>query len=220
MTCQQIIIKLLAYHSRLLNIVSEQKSPDLSLDVISQYSFITIDIKKSGQLFGQVRFEVTDNEGKLMSFYCEDNSLQKILTNKVESETWPGWASPSSIVLPYSEQVLQAMQTADNVAVLAKNCRRGDDYRPGNFSKISINSNHIRLEQINHMNAKSLIHKNNYSLRSLVFTIPLEADSANENGLHEYKIGIMTATFSDNSSENNKSCGDKIDAELKRLGAA
>lgn len=219
MTCQQITIILLAYRSLMLKILSEQEHADLSLDVISQYSFVTIEIKKSHQFFCQVRFEVTDNEGKLLSFYCEDDSLQSILTTKIESKNWPGWTSTSSIDLPYSQHVLSSMEIADSIAALSKNCTRGDEYRPGNFSKVMLDSNLIKLEQINHMNAKSLNHKNNYSLRSLVFTIPLEGNLANENGLHDYKIGIMTATFSDSSSRNNKSCGDKIVAELKRLGA-
>lgn len=210
----------MAYRSQLLKILSKEISDDLTLDVISQYSFITAEMKKSNQFFGQVRFEVTDNEGKLISLYCEDGSLQKILTTKMESETWPGWAPPSSTVLPYSQQVLSSMEIADSIAALAKNCTRGDEYRPGNFSKVMLTSNLIKLEQVNHMNAKSLAHKKDYSLRSLVFTIPLESNSPDERSFHGYKIGIMTANFSDNSSENNRPCGDRIVAELRRLGAA
>src|SRR5690606_14715336 len=190
-----------------------------NLAVTSQYSFITIDIKGSDQLFGQLRFEVTTDEGKLTSCFCKDDALQKMITTKVESKTWSGWTSPSSTVLPYSQQVLSSMEIADSIAALAKNCTRGDEYRPGNFSKVMLTSNLIRLEQVNHMNAKSLAHKKDYSLRSLVFTIPLESNSPDERSFHGYKIGIMTANFSDNSSENIRPCGDKIVAELKRLGA-
>ena len=219
MTCHEIIIKLLVYQSQLFNILGLSGHNELALDVTNQYSFITIEITKSGQSLGEVRFELTDKAGKLTSFYCEDDSLKKIIADKIELENWPGWTSPSSIEMPYSGEVLQSMQTADSIAALAKNCTRGDDYRPGNFSKISVDSNRIRLEQINHMNAKSLAHKNDYSLRKLVFTIPLETNPANEGSLQKYQIGIMAVAFSDHSSENKRSCGDKIIAELKRLAA-
>ncbi len=218
MTCHQIVIRLLVYRSQLLKILSPEHT-ELALDVTSQYAFITIDISKSGRSFGVARFELTDKAGKLTSFYCEDAALKKIIADKIESENWTGWTSPLSIDLPYSSEVLQAMQTADSIAELAQNCARGDDYRPGNFSKISVASNEIKLEQNNHMNAKSLAHKNDYSLRNLVFTIPLEPNPANERSLEKYQIGMMTVKFSDRSSENNRSCGDKIIAELKRLSA-
>ena len=157
----------MVYRSQLLNILSAPELTELAFDVTNEYSFITIEITKSGQFFGQIRFELTDSAGKLTNFYCEDASLKKIIADKIELENWPGWTSPSSIDMPYSHQVLQSMQTADSIAALTENCARGDDYRPGNFSKISVASNRIRLEQINHMNSKSLAHKNNYSLRNL-----------------------------------------------------
>jgi hypothetical protein len=217
MTCHQIIIKLLVYRLQLFNILSFSEQTEFALDVTNQYSFITIEIIKSGKAFGQVRFELTDQAGKLSSLYCEDNSLKKIIADKIELENWPGWTSLSSIDMPYPHQVLQSMQTADSIAALAKNCARGDDYHPGHFSKISVTSNRIKLEQINHMNAKSLSHKNDYSLRNLVFSIPLDSNPANERSLQKYQIGMMTVEFSDHSSENNKSCGEKIIAELERL---
>src|SRR5690606_9130225 len=138
MTCHQIVIKLVVYRLQLLNILSLKEHSEFTLDVVNQYSFITILIYKSGQSFAQLRFEVTDESGKLISIYCVDSLLQKTLNDKIEPENWPGWTSPSSIDLPYSDQVFQSMQIADNIAALTKNCTRGDDYRPGNFSKISV----------------------------------------------------------------------------------
>src|SRR5690606_20265657 len=114
MTCPQIVSKLLDYRSQLLNILSDLD--EYNLEVTSQYSFITIDIKGSDQLFGQLRFEVTTDEGKLTSCFCKDDALQKMITTKVESKTWSGWTSPSSTVLPYSQQVLSSMEIADSIA--------------------------------------------------------------------------------------------------------
>lgn len=205
MTCHQIIVRLLVNRSQLLNILSAAECTELDLSFTNQYSFVTIELTKLGQTFGQIRFELTDKEGKLTSFYCKDTSLKTMIADKIESENWTGWTSPSSIDIHYSGEVLQSMQTADSIAGLAKNCARGDDYRPGNFSKISVDSNRIKLEQINHMNAKSLAHQNDYSLRNLVFTIPLESNPANEMSVEKYQIGMMTVKFSDRSSKNNRS---------------
>lgn len=217
MTCHQIVIKLGVYRLQSLNILNLQENNEFTLEVINQYSFITIRIYKSGQSFAQLRFEVTDECGKPICVYCVDALLQKTLNNKIELENWPGWESPSSIDLPYSNQVLHSMQTADNISAITKNCARGDNYWPGNFSKISVDSDCITLEQINHMNAKSLAHKNDYSLRNLVFTIPLQSNPKHERSRTKYQVGIMTIEFSDRSSKNNRKCGEEIIAELEKL---
>ncbi|HEX8060935.1 MAG TPA: hypothetical protein VF473_08365, partial [Cyclobacteriaceae bacterium] len=75
-------------------------------------------------------------------------------------------------------------------------------YWPGNFSKILLANKYIELQQVNYMNARSLDHKDNYSLRSLVFRISL-ADSSK-----------MITEFTDRSSQNNRICGDRIKAAL------
>ena len=74
------------YRSQLLKILNPEHT-QLAVDVTNQYAFITIDISKSGGSFGVARFELTDKEGKLTSFYCEDASLKKNISDKIESET-------------------------------------------------------------------------------------------------------------------------------------
>lgn len=208
----------MTYRLRLINILSSLGHAELALDVVSQYSFIIIDINKSGDPFGQLRFEITDESGKVVSVYCEDRVLQSELNDKIQIENWPGWTSPTPIDVSYSHQVLEALETADSISTLTVNCARGDNYRPGNFSKISVTSDRIKLEQINHMNAKSLSHKHDYCLRNLVFTIPLQSNlNKHERDVGKYQVGIMMIEFWDRSSENNRACGEKVTAALEKL---
>jgi hypothetical protein len=67
------------------------------------------------------------------------------------------------------------------------------------------------------MNAKSLDHKQDYSLRNLVFTIPFKPETINNRLLQTYQVGRMIVEFSDNSSENNKACGQKVIEALHTL---
>jgi hypothetical protein len=110
--------------------------------------------------------------------------------------------SKGTSVLPWPDAVLQQIDTADNIASVALNCTAGDDYRPGNFSKVLLAANHIELQQVNYMNAKSLDHKNDYSLRSLVFRISVKGDTK------------MITEFTDRSSQNNRECGERVKAAL------
>ncbi|MEJ0031007.1 MAG: hypothetical protein WDO15_11800 [Bacteroidota bacterium] len=62
--------------------------------------------------------------------------------------------------------------------------------------------NHIELQQVNYMNARSLDHKDDYSLRSLVFRISLDGNQK------------MITEFTDRSSQNNRECGERIKTAL------
>jgi hypothetical protein len=160
---------------------------------------------------------VDDEAGKLLNVYCQDNAVQARISDKIKLQTWPGWDAPSSGDFFFADEVIESLQTADSIAALTSNCTRGDNYRPGNFSKVAVSSERIELRQINHMNAKSLDHKHDYSLRKLVFTIPFAREKMEKKLFHTYKIGNMMIEFSDNSSENNKRCGQKVIEALEAL---
>jgi hypothetical protein len=104
--------------------------------------------------------------------------------------------------LPWGDDILKQIDAADNIAGLALNCTKGDEYWPGNFSKVILAANHIELQQVNYMNARSSDHKDDYSLRSLVFRIPLSGDEK------------MITEFTDRSSLNNRQCGERIKAAI------
>lgn len=107
MACHQIILKLLEYRLQLLNIMSLSGHTEFAIDVTNQYSFITAGINKSGQSFAEMRFELTDEAGKLESIYCEDESMQETLNAKIEQEQWLGWWSPITIHPEFSDQIFR-----------------------------------------------------------------------------------------------------------------
>jgi hypothetical protein len=201
MSCHDVVTLLLAYQLQLAEVFPGQ---DLTFSIASQYSFITIDISKSKEKYAHLKFEIDERSAKLNDLYCEDRSMEEGIRKKVAALQWPVLKLQGQKELPYSDEIKQELATADKIAALGVNCTMGDNYRPGNFSKILLTEAAIELSQINYMNAKSLAHKNDYSLRSLVFTIPF-------NG------GKTTFEFSDRSSENNRRCGDRIEEALNAL---
>jgi hypothetical protein len=110
-----------------------------------------------------------------------------------------------------AEAVERYLIIAESIARCAQHCAVGDNYRPGYFSDMIVTPEGITLQQINHMNARSLDHKKNYSLRNLEFFIPLKQTSPGTRSLlPDDHIGVMRISFSDRSSQNNRACGEKI----------
>lgn len=186
MNCQEILTILQAYRDQAIKVFGLDQD---EIEVSSAYSFIIIEARDL-----KVQFEVDQKSPKIYELYPDNQSIRV----KIESAQWPTFNSPSNKEI-LSEEIIKNLSLADSIAALAYNCTSGDDYRPGNFSKIILTENEIELQQINHMNAKSLDHKKDYSLRSLIFKI----DRKNPKEK-------MSIEFRDNSSANNKSCGDAI----------
>jgi len=109
----------------------------------------------------------------------------------------------------YDKETQDYLMIADEIARQAYLCSRGDDYYPGNFSEILIEKDQIKLKQINHFNSRSRDHKDDYHLRDLEFCIPFALIEPVRK-YDDEQIGRMLIYFSDRSSKNNKSCGDRI----------
>jgi hypothetical protein len=62
---------------QLFNIMSFPNHTELAIDVTNEYSFITVQITDGGQSFAEIRFELTDEAGKIVSVFCENDALQK-----------------------------------------------------------------------------------------------------------------------------------------------
>ena len=159
------------------------------ITIASEYSFITIN--------NEIRFEVSDQSATV-------DSVSADLKNKLAALQWPGLNSTYN-ELPWTKDVTQQLETADSIASLATNCTTGDDYEPGNFSRILLTNRYIELQQINYMNSRSIDHKNDYSLRSLIFRISLN------------ETVKMRTEFTDHSSENKRQCGDRIKTALDQM---
>lgn len=201
MSSQEILATLLEYRTKLADVLGIDAG---NISISSEYSFITVNIAENGKPAINFRFQIADRSVKIYSIHCDDKSTEADVNSKLLSTNWPGFQK-NSTPLPWSTDITQQLEAIDNIASLALNCTAGDDYHPGNFSKILLTSTSIELQQINYMKAKSLDHKNDYSLRSLVFRLPLSGN------------GKLITEFNDRSSDNNRHCGDRIKAALDWL---
>jgi hypothetical protein len=191
----------------------------LKKDISIEYDFINLQLtgmyKTEGEgneiqnrLYGRVCFESPNNTYDLKDIYCEDASRMdelKIIINNT---------SLIEAAFDYKEEIYQYLQIADSIAKRTQNCTSGDNYRPGYYSKIFVSDEQIILSQVNYMNAKSLNHKNDYSMRNLEIIIPLSGQKENM-GFSDYQIGVMLIRFSDSSSDNNRSCGLAIREQIE-----
>jgi hypothetical protein len=193
----------------------------------SSYDFITLGLtsvskEKDGSgdtrelLYCQIRFELNGDLLVLKEFYCENKSraheLEKLIKkNKVTGQNW----NVKSGLTFYDQKIYEYLRIADTIARRSENCASGDNYRPGAFSEILIYDEKIILSQINYMNSKSLAHKDSYSMRDLVFTIPLTTVTEEKLRFQEEQIGEMLILFSDRSAKSKKSCGDSIREQIE-----
>lgn len=169
-------------------------------------------------LYCRIDFKINDSEMVFSSLYCADKLRQEDVKKTIESHKVKNackWNAQPEDSFLYSGSVTEYLAIADAIAKRAHYCVKGDDYRPGYFSEIIITDEDIILSQVNHMNAKSLDHKNDYSLRKLEFTIPLILKERNVSR-YDYRIGDMLIEFSDSSSPNNKSCGEAIKEQIEK----
>jgi hypothetical protein len=214
-----------------LSLQEEKEFDHLEKSISSEYNFITLELycitrvsdsnrkKFEQRLLCKLRFEIVNDKILFKELYHEDPLRKAALAlaipanKKITEISWQTKVEDKSF---YNEK-LKYLTAADEIASLAMNCTRGDDYRPGFYSEVEVNEEYIKLSQTNHMNAKSLDHKKDYSLRKLEFKIPLTDQESPKSLFNSYHIGAMQIYFSDNSSENNKSCGDKIEKKIEEI---
>ncbi len=148
----------------------------------------------------------------LTEVYCDkrehQDEIKKFIVDHAPVTNFPASTNFNN----YSKETLSYFPIVDEIAKQAYNCSSGDNYRPGYFSTIIVGEKGIILEQINHWNAKSSDHKKDYHLRNLEFYIPLSPIA--KPMFDDYEIGKMQIHFRDNSSKNNKDCGDRIIEKL------
>ncbi len=200
-------------------------------EVESSYSFIILELrmlsknktdpeKLIDEFFCEIKFEIDHNDkiNYKESLYCEDKSrtaeMEKLIKEKLSANKLV-WNSAAKNDFYINKEITESLNIADEIAQQAYNCASGDDYRPGFFSKISIQEDGLHLEQINYMNSRSTAHKDDYSLRRLEFLLPFTPQEKKPR--YDYQIGSLLISFSDSSSKNNKSCGEAIEAKIEEL---
>jgi hypothetical protein len=196
---------------------SEFQIPGLKFSVSLSYSQLRFNVYKDKDLYFQYTFYKEESSSTTPPDCYFDNSTKtEALKKHFEPLLADSTTHAVSGKIEYTETLNEYLTTAESIASEAYLCAAGDDYRPGYFSEIMVDEQGVTLEQINHMNAKSLSHKQNYSLRDLQFFIPfIQATEQKVIRFEEDYIGIMRIHFSDRSSENNKLYGDKIREKIK-----
>lgn len=196
--------------------------------ISNQYSFITLRLglrtesasdrsEYSEKIYCQISFEISGNTVVFKELYHENADDKEALTMAIlndDSVNRIAWQTSFENAFYHSEETMRYLSIADEIAAAAYNCTSGDDYYPGYFSEIQRSDGMLKLSQVNHMNSRSLQHKNNYSLRKLEFFIPL-SEHTEEKPFYDYEIGKMKLYFKDSSSANNKKCGDAIVAKIE-----
>ena len=193
------------------NFGRELQGDDLIFSVSLSYSRLLFNIKKSDVLFLQYTIHPTAHPTP----DCYYHEREKIEALKKHFDTLAsggnGISSTNPSQITYTRALDNYLAIADAIAGCAYLCAAGDDYWPGYFSEITVQSEGITLRQTNHMNSKSLDHKDNYSLRDLQFFIPSKQSIRQKPlAMDEDYIGTMRISFSDRSSQNNQKCGDRI----------
>ena len=197
----------------------------LTKEVRSEYSFILLELNyvskeaenlkySRNRIYCKIEFEIQNDKILFKKLYCEDPSRTNALESLIKAgQNITSWSTKPNQPLFDTDTITNYLIIADNIAHTASNCTSGDNYRPGNFSCISLEEEYITLSQINYMNSRSSAHKDDYSLRKLEFIIPI-AQSRKAADNYDYQIGEMMIEFSDHSSKNNKTCGDALKEKI------
>jgi hypothetical protein len=173
----------------------------------------------------QLLFEINRSRIMFKEIYCDDPTPVDTLVAVIKANTDLHGASfpketASAPINWLDVDTRNFLSIADSIAALALNQHTGDNYRPGFYNNIEITETAIILSQVNHMNSRSLNHKQDYSLRDLMFTIPIDNKSIPQHQARtldgEYSIGTMHVSFSDRSSANNREAGNAIQIMLEK----
>jgi len=187
----------------------------------NQYRFIVLKIEYGEnteyrlQTAIKITFEIKNNKIVRSEIYTED-PLKKEAVEKLIEENQAireaQWHTEPNNTWYHDEETTAYLNIADEIAKAGSNCSSGDNYDPGNFSEIKVNSKGIFLNQINLHNSRSSNHKDNYHMRKLRLFIPVYKGMKATRDIDDktYEIGNMQVSFSDHSSPINRNCGEKI----------
>lgn len=214
------------YVIQLLHIEAEgQPDYEYSYSVSLSYTFITLKVFRGAKdstdkiLHIQIIFRIEHNKIVLSEIFHTDKIDVLPLTEEIKSNTLLhniSFAAPQKTDEYLSDETITYLSTADRISQHAVNMYSGDSYWPGNYSSVKLTADIIKLEQINHMNSRSTNHKDNYSLRDLIFQIPLQKTASLKQSYDDVFIGNMLVSFSDRSSQNNRAAGDAIQEQIKK----
>jgi hypothetical protein len=189
-----------------------------------RYTFMSYNIDLTtpqGEDNGPLQFyrwtwNMDDSQAAHPEIHCQDKDIELLTRNHIHPVSYNTYRKvPVVVERLFTKEIMDCVNTADEIASQAYQCNSGDNYHPGYFTEILPNSHGIFLSQVNRWNSRSIDHKDDYTMRELQFSIPYEEDEVPNNSLDEERIGRMRAKFSDHSSKNNLWCGDLIREKIK-----
>lgn len=228
MTALEIVHILKAYKKYLIQLQAQevQRHPEYeySYEVSLSYTFITLKVFRKNTdstratLCIQITFRIENHVIGLTDFFHADKIDTLPITEKIKSNTslHNVFFAVTETANQLSDETITYLDTADRISQHAVNMYHGDSYWPGNYSNVKLTADTITLEQINHMNSRSINHKDNYSLRDLVFQIPLQNTVVLKQSYDARLLGRMVVSFSDRSSQNNRAAGDGIHEQIQK----
>jgi hypothetical protein len=202
---------------------SDKEDPGIFLATVSlRYNFIMLKLEHGKKLpasqrymlsrYMECTFRIEQDKVSVATFYFQQKEREATVKKFILENTPKKWA-PGSKKNRYGEEVVRLLSIADDIAQAANLCATGDDYGPGFYSEIIIEQSRLILRQTNHMNSRSLAHREDYHMRDLEFFIPLQVMEEKASS-YDYSIGNMFINFSDMSSKNNKSCGERLKQKI------
>ena len=148
--------------------------------------------------------------------HCPDKDVELLSRNHIHPVSYNTYRRiPLVIEGLFTEEVMNCVKIADEIAQQAYQCNAGDNYYPGYFSEILLNAKGISLSQVNKWNSRSIDHKHDYTMRELHFFIPYNHYQLSHPSRGEDFIRNMSVSFSDASSQNNRQCGDLIRDKIR-----
>jgi hypothetical protein len=173
--------------------------------------------QKMAPIFIEAKFNIEDKTCTLSSFYCENAIIQEKLKSFVLDNAPKTFDTTiNTTISPFNEETLKYLAMADEIAKESYLCSSEDSYHPGYYTDIILEETQIVLKQINRTNARSVNHKQDYYMRDLIFYIPTTAIDLTPS-YSDIKIGRMSVQFSDNSTPNNKKCGNRIKEKINEV---
>jgi hypothetical protein len=197
----------------------KKDSDEIFITSISlRYDFIILKMDRGKRLLSSSRYMLSrymectyrldQDKVSFATFYCQDKERETTVKKYLIDNTPRSW-TPGKKKNAFSQDVVQYLAIADDIAQSAHHCTAGDNYSPGYYSEILLEENRIVLRQINRFNSRSLDHRDDYHMRDLEFFIPIQP-TEEKTSSYDFRIGDMFINFSDMSSKNNKSCGEQI----------
>ncbi|WP_018343236.1 hypothetical protein [Cytophaga aurantiaca] len=228
MTALEIVHILQPYQEYLIQLqgleAKQQPQYEYSYSASLSYTFITLKLFRGAKdstdksLHIQIVFRIENNKIVFAEIFHTDKINIFPLTEEIKSNVLlhnVSFAAPQKTDKYLSDEITTSLATADRISQHGINMHSGDSYWPGNYSKINLTQDVIRLEQVNHMNSRSLNHKDDYSLRDLVFQIPIQNTVTLKQSYDDVFIGKMLISFSDRSTQNNREAGNAIQEQIK-----